>query len=86
MFPSICCIINIINNNQKAFIGDTNITISVDGIAPNKGPKKGIIFVIPIITDINNVYGILTNVSITNVRIPIMNESNILPPKNLPNV
>ena len=53
-FPSICCIINIININHIALIGETNNIIITEGMAPINGPKKGIIFVTPIITDTNN--------------------------------
>ena len=45
--------------NHNAWIGDTNKMIMADGIAPINGPKNGIIFVIPIITEINKTYGIL---------------------------
>ena len=49
IFPSICCIINIIKASHKAFIGSTNKTIIIEGIAPINGPKKGTMFVSPII-------------------------------------
>ena len=55
-------------------------------MAPIKGPKNGIILVIPTITDTNKVYGILNIVKTTNVNIPIINESSIFPLKNFPNV
>ena len=51
--------------NINAFVGDTNSIIIPDGIAPINGPKNGIIFVTPIITDINKVYGILNIVNTT---------------------
>ena len=86
ILPSICCIISIISKNHNALIGDTNIIITNEGIAPKNGPKNGIILVIPIITDISIVYGILNTVSIINVNTPIIAESIILPLKNLPNV
>ncbi|MPN30960.1 hypothetical protein SDC9_178431 [bioreactor metagenome] len=57
-----------------------------DGIAPKNGPKNGIILVIPIITDISIVYGILNTVKIINVKTPIIAESIIFPLKNLPKV
>ena len=68
ILPSICCITSIKTKNINAFTGETNNIIIADGIAPKNGPKNGIIFVIPIITDINNVYGILNTVNIANVN------------------
>ena len=84
--PSNCCIINIISKNHNALTGDTNIIITNDGIAPKNGPKNGIMLVIPIMTDISIVYGILNIVSTINVNTPIIAESIIFPLKNLPNV
>ena len=86
ILPSICCITNMIPINHNAFIGDTHNIIIADGIAPKKGPKNGIILVIPITTDIRSVYGILNIVKMIKVNIPIINESKILPLKNLPKV
>ena len=63
-----------------------NKIIIADGIAPINGPKNGIIFVIPIITEINNEYGILKIVKIIKVKTPIIAESIIFPPINFPNV
>ncbi len=57
-----------------------------DGIAPINGPKNGITFVIPIITEIKTIYGILKIAKIIRVRIPIITESTIFPPINFPNV
>ena len=86
ILPSICCITNIIPINHNALIGDTHNIIIADGIAPKNGPKNGIILVIPITTDIRSIYGILNIVNIIKVSIPIINESKILPLKNLPKV
>ena len=72
--------------NINAFVGDTNSIIIPDGIAPINGPKNGIIFVTPIITDINKVYGILNIVNTINDNTPIIAESIIFPIKNLPSV
>ena len=47
-----------ITKNQIAWIGETNRIIIADGMAPINGPKNGIIFVIPIMTEINKTYGI----------------------------
>ena len=51
--PSSCWMINIIIVNHKALIGLTNRTSIIDGTAPIKGPKNGIIFVTPIINVIS---------------------------------
>ena len=83
---SIIGIIIIIITNHNACIGDTNNIIIAAGIPPINGPKNGIILVTPIITEINNIYGILNIVNIKNVNTPIINESKILPPINLLNV
>ncbi len=46
--------ISIITKNHTAFIGgDTNNIMKNDGTAPIKGPKNGIMLVIPITKDIN---------------------------------
>ena len=52
-FPSNCCIRNINIKNIKAFVGDSNNINIKHGTAPINGPKNGITFVTPIITEIS---------------------------------
>jgi len=54
------------------------------GIAPIKGPKKGITLVTPTITDTRRVYGIFIMLKTKKVRMPIMILSIIFPRINPP--
>ena len=55
MFPSICCNIIIKITNHRHCMGSMSKMKNAQGIAPIKGPKKGIIFVTPTITLIRSV-------------------------------
>ena len=59
MLPSNCC--RMITNMRKIrhFFGSIIRMKNADGIAPMNGPKYGITFVIPTITEISTAYGIL---------------------------
>ena len=86
ILPSNCCINRTISKNQNAFTGDKNKIMKNDGIAPINGPKKGIIFVIPMIKDTKIEYGILNIESMKNVIIPTISESSNLPLTNRPKI
>ena len=58
--------------------------ITALGIAPMKGPKKGIIFVTPIRTAINAAYGNWKIDIVMNVSTPIKAASIMSPTRNLP--
>lgn len=51
MLPSICCIIKRSTVTHNAFDGDISNAIRIGGTAPIIGPKYGIIFAMPFITD-----------------------------------
>lgn len=63
----------------RHFIGLIIRTISADGIAPIKGPKNGIILVMPTKTLISKAYGILQSDVTMKQSIPMIMESIILP-------
>ena len=70
--------------NVSVLLKDVEINrINIDGTAPINGPKKGIIFVMPMITAINNEYSILNNTKTIKQIIPIIKESSSFPSKNL---
>ena len=86
IFPSNCCKTKINNKNQIHFEGSTNKIINADGTAPINGPKYGIIFVAPTITDIINAYGILKINIPTKQIIPTIKESINLALKKSANI
>ena len=61
----------------RHFIGLIIRTISADGIAPIKGPKNGIILVMPTKTLISKAYGILQSDVTMKQSIPMIMESII---------
>ena len=55
-----------------------------DGIAPINGPKNGITFVTPTMTETSIVYGIFIKLRQKKQSQPMMRESMILPTMNPP--
>ena len=51
--------------NHRHILGSTSKMSSADGIAPINGPKNGMTFVTPTMTDMSSAYGIF---SITQPR------------------
>ena len=50
MLPSSCCSSSTNSTKYSAFMGDTSKIRNVLGMAPRKGPKKGITLVTPTMT------------------------------------
>ena len=65
--------------NFSAAIGSTMSKMIMEGIAPIKGPKNGMMFVTPTTTLMSIVIGISNIVSTTKQRMPIIAESMIFP-------
>ena len=58
--PSSCWRTNTKMINHRHIFGSTSRTSSADGTAPINGPKNGMIFVTPTMTEISSAYGILS--------------------------
>ena len=78
-FPSSCWSASTKITKYTAFMGDTSRIKNVLGMAPRKGPKKGMMLVTPTMTDTRGVYGNFRMEQQMKHRIPMMRESNSFP-------
>ena len=77
--PSNCCRARIKSPTQRAFPGEIKRVIKIEGIAPIKGPKYGIILVRPIIKLMIIVYGALMIAKQIKQSTPMSKESSVFP-------
>ena len=78
IFPSICCIIKIAIADHRHFESESISAINSIGIAPNMGPKYGIMLKIPFSID-KTIGSFIPNTKRTiNVIMPIKKDKNIV--------
>ena len=85
ILPSNCCRIRMNTRNHSALIGASIRMIKNDGMAPINGPKYGMTFVTPTITETSIALGMPSSDIPMKHRIPMIRESRIFPPIKPPN-